>query len=70
VAAARPGAARAAEPAPREDGPTDTAQTAPDDGQEDTGEDLAQEVGKILRIKRWDKRDSPFRGFDSPPGRF
>jgi len=70
VAAARPGAARAAEPAPREDGPTDTAQTAPDDGQEDAGEDLAQEVGKILRIKRWDKRDSPFRGFDSPPGRF
>lgn len=33
-------------------------------------QDVVEEVEKILKVKRWDKRDSPFRGFDSPPGRF
>lgn len=32
--------------------------------------DLVKEVEKILRVKRWDKRETPFRGFNSPPGRF
>jgi hypothetical protein len=32
--------------------------------------DLVEEVERILKVKRWDKRNSPFRGFDSPPGRF
>ncbi len=32
--------------------------------------DVAAEVEKILRVQRWEKRDKPFRGFDSPPGRF
>jgi len=30
----------------------------------------AGEVQKILKVKRWEKRDRPFSGFDSPPGRF
>ncbi len=38
--------------------------------EEECSEELVQEVEKILRVKRWDKKDSPFRGFDSPPGRF
>jgi hypothetical protein len=33
-------------------------------------EDLVGEVERILQVKRWDKRKNPFRGFDSPPGRF
>ncbi|TMB65817.1 MAG: hypothetical protein E6J43_11460 [Chloroflexi bacterium] len=32
--------------------------------------DIADEVGKILRRRRWTKRESPFEGFKSPPGRF
>ena len=32
--------------------------------------DIADEVGKILRRRRWAKRESPFEGFKSPPGRF
>jgi len=32
--------------------------------------DIADEVGKILRRRRWAKRESPFDGFKSPPGRF
>jgi hypothetical protein len=31
---------------------------------------VADEVGKILRRRRWEKRESPFEGFNSPPGRF
>ncbi|HET8943689.1 MAG TPA: hypothetical protein VFO59_02825 [Dehalococcoidia bacterium] len=36
----------------------------------ENSEHRVQEVEKILNVKRWDKKDSPFRGFDSPPGRF
>ena len=32
--------------------------------------DVVEHVEKILKVKRWEKRDKPFRGFDSPPGRF
>ena len=28
------------------------------------------DVSTVLRVKRWDLREGPFRGFDSPPGRF
>jgi outer membrane biosynthesis protein TonB len=38
-------------------------------GDEDAA-DLVEEVERILQVKRWDKRKNPFRGFDSPPGRF
>jgi hypothetical protein len=31
---------------------------------------LADEVSKILRRRRWEKRENPFEGFNSPPGRF
>ncbi len=57
VAEASP--AEAAEPQP---------QPAPDDDLEQ--EDVVSEVENILRIKRWEKRNKPFRGFGSPPGRF
>ena len=42
---------------------------APDDDELEQ-EDIVSEVEKILRVKRWDKRNKPFRGFGSPPGRF
>lgn len=28
------------------------------------------EMVTVLRVSRWDVRDGPFQGFDSPPGRF
>ncbi|HSP56490.1 MAG TPA: hypothetical protein VLS25_12990 [Dehalococcoidia bacterium] len=28
------------------------------------------ERDKILEIKRWEVQEGPFRGFNSPPGRF
>ncbi len=40
------------------------------ESEDDAAEDLVEEVERILKVKRWDKRSSPFRGFDSPPGRF
>jgi hypothetical protein len=33
-------------------------------------EHLSPEMARFLRSRRRDKKDSPFRGFDSPPGRF
>jgi hypothetical protein len=32
--------------------------------------DVAYEVERLLNRRRFDKRDSPFTGFESPPGRF
>ncbi|HLC28503.1 MAG TPA: hypothetical protein VJL07_03550, partial [Dehalococcoidia bacterium] len=32
--------------------------------------EIADEVGKILQKRRWARRESPFDGFKSPPGRF
>ena len=32
--------------------------------------DIAYEVARLLENRRWDKREEPFHGFDSPPGRF
>jgi len=32
--------------------------------------DIHMEVAKVLRVKRWKSREKPFRGFDSPAGRF
>ncbi|TMB96807.1 MAG: hypothetical protein E6J42_08705 [Chloroflexi bacterium] len=37
---------------------------------EDTPAATKADVEKVLKVKRWEKRDKPFRGFDSPPGRF
>jgi hypothetical protein len=34
------------------------------------GLDLQEELQKVLRVRRWDERATPFTGFDSPPGRF
>jgi hypothetical protein len=31
---------------------------------------IEQEIGRLLNNRRWEKRDSPFDGFNSPPGRF
>lgn len=58
------------EPAAGGAAPAQTPPSAPVEDEDASGEDLIREVEKILRVKRWDKRDSPFRGFDSPPGRF
>lgn len=32
--------------------------------------DIAHEVARLLENRRWEKREEPFQGFDSPPGRF
>jgi hypothetical protein len=32
--------------------------------------DIAYEVERLLRHRRWEQRTSPFSGFDSPPGKF
>ncbi|MEE8346364.1 MAG: hypothetical protein V3S20_03350 [Dehalococcoidia bacterium] len=32
--------------------------------------DTSSEVATVLVSKRWEQRDRPFQGFDSPPGRF
>ena len=45
------------------------ASTGPEAPEEDDAS-VADEVGKILRRRRWEKRESPFEGFNSPPGRF
>jgi len=29
-----------------------------------------EELQKVLKVRRWDEQSGPFRGFDSPPGRF
>lgn len=31
---------------------------------------VPKEVKKVLNLKRWQQNDRPFRGFNSPPGRF
>ncbi len=28
------------------------------------------ETSRVLQIKRWEVQEGPFRGFNSPPGRF
>lgn len=33
-------------------------------------EELLGEISKVLRVKRWPVQSEPFRGFNSPPGRF
>jgi len=32
--------------------------------------DINCEVATVLRSKRWERRQGPFQGFDSPPGKF
>ena len=32
--------------------------------------DIAYEVARLLENRRWEKREEPFHGFDSPPGKF
>jgi hypothetical protein len=32
--------------------------------------DIADEVARLLENRRWEKREEPFHGFDSPPGKF
>ena len=33
-------------------------------------EDILKEAQSVLKNRRWDAREGPFRGFGSPPGRF
>ena len=46
--------------------PTDDLPKAPDLDEFD----IAYEVARLLENRRWDKREEPFQGFDSPPGKF
>jgi hypothetical protein len=55
---------------PRVVGPASTQAWHDSESEDDQTEDRVEEVERILKVKRWDKRSSPFRGFDSPPGRF
>jgi hypothetical protein len=32
--------------------------------------DVQEELQKVLKVRRWDERETPFSGFNSPPGRF
>jgi hypothetical protein len=32
--------------------------------------DIASQMSKLLESRRWEVQEGPFRGFDSPPGRF
>ncbi len=48
-------------------------QQAPTGVADETGSeslDTISEVATVLLSKRWERRDRPFQGFDSPPGRF
>jgi hypothetical protein len=42
----------------------------PETAEDEDDPTIADEVSKILRRRRWEKRESPFEGFNSPPGRF
>ena len=33
-------------------------------------EDILREAQSVVRVKRWEVREEPFRGFESQPGRF
>jgi len=35
-----------------------------------TAADSGSDVAKVLQTKRWQMQEGPFRGFNSPPGRF
>ena len=32
--------------------------------------DIASQMSRLLESRRWEIQEGPFRGFDSPPGRF
>ena len=53
----------------RADDPGDPADDAPKMPKLDDF-DIAYEVARLLENRRWEKRDEPFQGFESPPGRF
>ncbi|HEY5640415.1 MAG TPA: hypothetical protein VIW01_10215 [Dehalococcoidia bacterium] len=58
---------------PGQDAPADDARDADDDAPkvpELDDFDIAYEVARLLENRRWDKREEPFQGFDSPPGKF
>jgi hypothetical protein len=53
--------------------PAAVSQQASTDPPEQTGWgsiDINCEVAMVLRSKRWERRQGPFQGFDSPPGKF
>ena len=45
-------------------------ETQPDNNDAGKPFHIEQEIGRLLKNSRWEKRDSPFDGFNSPPGRF
>lgn len=57
----------------KEPGPSAGAQVpqlAPPGDEQAEEDEIARAVQKLLRNRRWEKKDTPFRGFNSPPGRF
>lgn len=59
---------------PAADAPTPATPDAGEDqarpDEDAAAADLTIEIEKILKNRRWQKRDDPFKGFGSPPGRF
>ena len=54
-------------------GPGDKRETTKArEGKEDSDRESTANVqtSRVLQIKRWEVREGPFRGFNSPPGRF
>ncbi len=48
----------------------DAGEGEPQPDEDAVAADLTAEIDKILKNRRWEKRDDPFKGFGSPPGRF
>jgi hypothetical protein len=36
----------------------------------ESGDDTSREMSKLLADRRWEPKEGPFQGFQSPPGRF
>ncbi len=47
-----------------------TAEEQPTNGRKPKGRKTPPELGRAMKIKRWEDREDAFEGFDSPPGRF
>ncbi len=48
----------------------DLADPQHDDESERDPDDILREVQAVLRVRRWEAREEPFRGFSSPRGKF
>jgi hypothetical protein len=37
---------------------------------EDRRDEIAFSISSVLQTRRWEMQEGPFKGFNSPPGRF